>query len=387
MIRLIQVPENEIALWFRHGDLRRVLEPGRHLVVATSSRDVVRYNTLNLEFAHAKLRVLVRDPQLRKLLHVLDLSSGERAFVWQGGRLQAIAGPGLHAFWKQTARGDNHAHAPGDELVIETVSVEEAYFEHEQLDAILLHPDARAEFSAVDVSAHEQLLVHDAGRFLGAFGPGRHAFWNAGNRIEWQAVDLRERIADVSGQEILTADRVTLRLHLVVAWQVTDAVQSVTVVKDAEQALYREAQLALRSAVGGRTLDTLLADKDAVGTEVLEALALRVKGFGVAIRGVGIRDIVLPGEMRQILNQVIEAEKQAEANFIRRREETAAARSQANTARLLAENPVLARMKELEALQDILRGTRASFVFGLGAGGNDLRDQIRSLVAPEPDGG
>ena len=81
--------------------------------------------------------------------------------------------------------------------------------------------------------------------------------------------------------------------------------------------------------------------------------------------------------MKSILNQVIVAEKQAQANLIRRREETAAARSQANTAKLLEQNPVLARMKELEALQDILRGTDATFILGAG----DLSEQIGQLMA------
>ena len=83
--------------------------------------------------------------------------------------------------------------------------------------------------------------------------------------------------------------------------------------------------------------------------------------------------------MKIILNEVIVAQKQAEANLIRRREETAAARSQANTAKLLAENPVLSRMKELEALQEILRGTNATFVLGTG----DLADQISGLIRKE----
>ena len=80
--------------------------------------------------------------------------------------------------------------------------------------------------------------------------------------------------------------------------------------------------------------------------------------------------------MKLILNEVILAQKQAEANLIRRREETAAARSQANTAKLLAENPALTRMKELEALQEILKGTKATFVFGQG----EMLDQVRQLT-------
>ncbi len=94
------------------------------------------------------------------------------------------------------------------------------------------------------------------------------------------------------------------------------------------------------------------------------------------IKSVGLKDIILPGEMKTILNQVIEAEKSAQANLIKRREETAAARSQANTAKLLAENPTLARMKELEQLTEILAGTRSTFVFGSG----DMSEQVRGLV-------
>ena len=93
------------------------------------------------------------------------------------------------------------------------------------------------------------------------------------------------------------------------------------------------------------------------------------------------KDIVLPGDMKTMLNQVIAAEKEAEANLIKRREETAAARSQANTAKLLAENPVLARLKELEALQAILAGAKTTFVFGSG----NVTEQIRRLIARDND--
>src|SRR5262249_811401 len=140
-----------------------------------------------------------------------------------------------------------------------------------------------------------------------------------------------------------------------------------------------EAQLALRAAVGARNLDTLLADKETVGNEVREAIARRVEEFGVTIRGVGLRDIILPGDMREILNRVITAEKEAQANLIKRREETAAARSEANTAKLLTEFPLLARLKELEALKDVLQGAKLSFVLGQG----DLATQIRGLIGAD----
>jgi len=75
--------------------------------------------------------------------------------------------------------------------------------------------------------------------------------------------------------------------------------------------------------------------------------------FGVRVGAIALKDVILPGEMREILNQVVLAEKQAQANLIRRREETAATRSLLNTARLLEENPLLVRLKELETLEKV----------------------------------
>ena len=79
----------------------------------------------------------------------------------------------------------------------------------------------------------------------------------------------------------------------------------------------------------------------------------RAETFGLRVHRVGIKDVILPGEMREILNQVVAAEKQAEANVIRRREETNATRSLLNTAKVMAENTVMLRLKELEALETI----------------------------------
>jgi regulator of protease activity HflC (stomatin/prohibitin superfamily) len=170
---------------------------------------------------------------------------------------------------------------------------------------------------------------------------------------------------------------VTLRVNLIVTYVVSDIVRATQAAADYAQALYREAQLVLRAAVGTKTLDALLADKESVGGEVRNALVPRAEQLGVTVKSVGLRDIVLPGDMRTLLNQVVAAQKEAEANLIKRREETAAARSQVNTAKLLAENPVLQRLKELELLKDVLADTNATFVLGQG----ELTEQLRTLVA------
>ena len=108
-----------------------------------------------------------------------------------------------------------------------------------------------------------------------------------------------------------------------------------------------------REAVSSRTLDALLIERDQIAEEMMTALRERAANIGFGLTAFGIKDVVLPGEMKALLNRVIEAQKEAEANVILRREETAATRSMAQTAKVLAENPLLVRLKELEAYKDL----------------------------------
>jgi len=88
--------------------------------------------------------------------------------------------------------------------------------------------------------------------------------------------------------------------------------------------------------------------------------------------------LILPGEMKELLNQVVHAEKAALANVIRRREETAATRSLLNTAKLMEESPILLRLKELEALEKVSEKIGSLTVFG---GIDGLMKQLISLKA------
>jgi regulator of protease activity HflC (stomatin/prohibitin superfamily) len=367
LLEVVSLRKREIALVWVDNRLTEVLEDGRHAFWAGSSRvDVV--DTLTPRFVHTRLRVLVEDERLASRLTVIDLKDDERALVWIDGRLDAVLTGGLHAYWKD-----------GISIKVERFSVNDIRFEHPKIESVLQLGGSPNIFTGIRVESHEQVLVFRDGELIEQMGAGLIVFWKGGSNITWKSVDMREQIEDIQGQEILSADKVSLRVNLVVTHRVLDPLKAVSEVSDWAQALYREAQLALRTAIGGRTLERLLADKDEVSAEIVNVIAPKAAAFGVTVSGVGLRDVILPGDMKTILNEVIIAQKQAEANLIRRREETAAARSQANTAKLLAENPVLARMKELEALQEIMKGTQATFVLGSG----DLSDQIGSLIRRE----
>jgi regulator of protease activity HflC (stomatin/prohibitin superfamily) len=362
MFKKIHIRKHERGLWFRKGDFHRLLLPGSYFIWRGRAEIV---DTLKVHFAHPLLEQLVREEELKSALLLVDLTDTERALVWKDARLFAILGPGRHAFWDTPHR-----------LAIETFDIGAFRFEHPRLATILQHSAACHWLDGVQVDGEAQVLLYRDGVLIETLSRGLHVFWKGTGKVRTKEIDLRELVADVAGQEIMTNDKVTLRVNLLVTWQIVDALRSVTVVADAAQSLYRDAQLVLRAAVGTRPLDALLADKESVGNEVREALPKRSAEYGVAVRGVGLRDIILPGDMKLLLNQVIAATKEAEANLIRRREETAAARSQANTAKLLAENPQLARLKELELLQGMLAGAKTTFVFGQG----DIAEQVRSLV-------
>jgi len=370
VIQTLVIRQYDRGLEFHRGDFKRLLEPGlyRRFVPWDWIRKarIETHSILDPVFEHPLKEVLAKDARLREALHVLDLTDGQRALGWKNGRLTWILGPGLHVFWKELA-----------DLHFEIIDIDAAVlFEHERRDAVLGHMEARRFLGVVDVEPNHEVLVFLDGELVAQKRAGPIVYWKDNRKVKVCTLDLREQTADVAGQEIMTRDKVTLRVNLAVTYQVVDPLKTVTVASDSDHALYREAQLVLRVAIGTRTLDALLSDKEKVGDEIEKELAGRVDEFGVRIRSVGLRDVILPGDMKSILNQVILAQKEAEANVIKRREETAAARSQANTARLLAENPVLARMKELEALESILAGAKTTFVLGRG----ELAGQIRTLV-------
>ncbi len=130
---------------------------------------------------------------------------------------------------------------------------------------------------------------------------------------------------------------------------------------------YGETRIIVRCGLGcqdARDLDQFLTDKDVVARELEETVRRRVTALGLAVVSAGIRDVILPGDMKDLMNRVTEAKKAAEANLIARREETAAMRSQANTAKILQDNPTLMRLRELEVLERVAAGGKLQVVLG-----------------------
>lgn len=210
---------------------------------------------------------------------------------------------------------------------------------------------------------HAGFLVVD-GKTIATLESSLHMWWKFNRVIEVKQFDLRLQNMEVNGQEILTTDRVSLRINLSAMWQITNAELAKNELADAKDYLYRELQLALRTIVSTQTLDELLADKNSLNQQVLAIVAEKSSAYGIALKSVGARDIILPGDMKAILTQVVEAQKIAEANLIKRQEETQATRALHNTAKVMEGNPVLLRLKELEILEKMSSRINTLNVYG-----------------------
>jgi regulator of protease activity HflC (stomatin/prohibitin superfamily) len=183
---------------------------------------------------------------------------------------------------------------------------------------------------------------------------------------------------NITGQEILTKDKVSLRLNLVCVYKINDFIKIVTEIDDYAEQMRVAAQLAVREYVGKLPLDEILENKDQISVFLLQALKSQEAKFFVEILGADVKDIILPGEIREIMNTVLVAEKRAQANVITRREEVASTRSLLNTAKLLEENQILYKLKELEYVERIFEHVGSISLNGSGDLLNQLLNVIRS---------
>jgi hypothetical protein len=235
------------------------------------------------------------------------------------------------------------------------------------------------------VENHEAGLLYVDGRLVDKLAPGRHAFWTAGRKIEVKRLDLRPQTVEITAQEMLTKDRIALRVTLTAFRRIADPERAVAAVPDVDAWLYRLVQFAIREAVAARTLDEVLSAKTVLDEELRAYVRARIADTGIEVTELGVKDVILPGEIRELVNKVVEAERTAKANLIRRQEETAATRSLLNTAKLMEDNPLLLRLKELESLERLVEKVgRIDLHAGEGAGLDALLSKLVRLKASEP---
>ncbi|MCA8271666.1 slipin family protein [Burkholderia sp. AU30280] len=358
------VKKNERALLMNEGDFVKVLEPGVFKAFDPFKRLSVQTARLDAPLADAALADYLRHDApdvLARHFVAMDLADDEAGLRYEDDVLVEILAPGTRRlYWRGLT-----AHR------LERVDLAQDSMLPAALVKRIAQPALRARGVAgltgvllAQVPAYHVGVLKIDGKIERLLDAGVAAFWRFNRDVAVELVDLRLQAIEVGGQEILTRDKVALRLNLSATWCYADVLHAFGQLQKPVEHLYRELQFALRSAVGTRSLDELLEDKQSIDDVVIAQVRARLGDSGVDVRSVGVKDIVLPGDMKTILAQVVEAEKSAQANVIRRREETAATRSLLNTAKVMEENPTALRLKELETLERVAERIDRISVFG-----------------------
>ncbi|MFZ4815015.1 MAG: slipin family protein [Phototrophicaceae bacterium] len=204
----------------------------------------------------------------------------------------------------------------------------------------------------ITIYEYERGLFYREGKFESLLNPGRYVYWRW-ERVDITPVSTRQMSDVVSGQAMLTSDRIEVRISLVAQYRIADPVLAINSVDNYSEQLYQDLQLVLRDEVTTRDLDTLLGERGTLSVALLNAVKESAAAYGIELKQVGVRDIVLPGSVRDVFLKEVTADREGRAELVKARHEVAAARARANTAKILADNPNIQRMNELEALVKI----------------------------------
>lgn len=340
MIRKVRINAYQVGLVFENRKLVDVLEEGTAWVFG--NKEVMVFEKKQTFVAPVELNLLLQNEALASLLEVVEIADTEIALYFVNGIFKEVLVTGRYAFWKGYVKNEFVKADLSKTEITEPIPT-----------ALLETAKLKMYVRRFQVASYEKGLLFVNGSFVKELTAGAYYFWNNAISVEVKTIDARQQQLEISGQELLTKDKAGLRINFFVRYQVADIYKALVDNKDFEKQLYVLMQLALRAFIGSLTLDELLNRKDTIAKEILENVEAKIKDLGLAVSDAGIRDVILPGDMKEIMNQVLVAEKKAQANSIMRREETASTRSLLNTAKLMEENEMLWKLKEMEYVEKI----------------------------------
>ncbi len=200
----------------------------------------------------------------------------------------------------------------------------------------------------ITVFEYEKGLKYSKGKFDQIIEPGPYWYMPFSSSI--QKIDMRPRFVSITGQEVLSSDSITLKVSLAARYQIVKPDIAINKVHDYQEALYLELQLALREIIGNAAIDTLLESRNEFSNKLYELTQEKIKGLGLELLSVNIKDIMFPGPLKQIFAQVVKARKEGQAALEKARGETAALRNLANAAKMIESNPNLMNLRIIQSL-------------------------------------
>lgn len=357
------ISENQRGLLFKNGKFVKLLPPGKHYVFGDKFIEIKQIDKA-VYSTNVSLEVLLNNKNIHNQTVCVEVKDCDIALHYIDGQFCEVLSHGKYAFWNLYNK---------HEFVKVDISTPEV---SDDIPKYIFAKMSSYLYTKFEVAEYQKARLYYNKKFVGILDSGTYYFWNTEIKVDVGLVDTRLTQMNIVGQEILTQDKVSIRINFVCNYRIKDYLKVITEVDNYEEQLHVAAQLALRDYVGKYRMDEILESKEQMSEYVLERLKPKGNALFIEIIDVGIKDIILPGEIRQIMNTVLVAEKRAQANVITRREEVASTRSLLNTAKLMDENKTLFKLKELEYVERICENVGNINVNGSG----DLLSQLTTVL-------
>ena len=340
-MKRVKINKGMIGLVYKNNVYKQVLTEGKYWLKFGESINM--FDLTKKFVTNDNIDILLQDESLKNKLQIINVLDNEIVIKYNKGILEGILNTGVHIYWKSEL----------NEFSFQKVNLTDTE-EITNVDKNIISKSVFNNYVRMfDVSSYEKALLFVKGKTKRILDAGKYYFWKNETDIEIKKVDLRKTQMEVSGQEILTKDKTQIRVNFYAQYKVTNIEKAIVENKNYDKQLYVLIQLVLREYIGALTLDELLENKKDVADKVAEKISKKALDLGVQIFDAGIKDIILSGEIKDIMNKVLIAQKQAQANVITRREETASTRSLLNTAKIMEQNEMLLKLKEMEFVEKI----------------------------------
>ena len=365
-MKRVKINPYQAGLVFQNGAYKKMLVEGKYWLWRNEM--VYLFDMTQPFKAPVDLNILLQDIMLADYLQLIEVKDNEIVLQYENGLLKTILTAGRYCFWKSVTMYD-FIRADISQILIS-----------DNIDrSMLSKAPLNAWVRMYDIQSYEKGVLFVEGKFEKVLEPGVYYWWKNSIPILVGKADTRQQHLEINGQEILTKDKAALRINAWAQYKLVDIEKALLENKEYDKQLYVAFQLSLREYVAGFSFDEILEKKDGIAPYILSRMKEKAASLGIEVNDFGIRDIILPGDVKEIMNQVLIADKKAQANTIMRREETASTRSLLNTAKLMEDNTMLWKLKEMEYVEKIAEKISNISVNGNGA----LIEQLKQIFVTQ----
>lgn len=351
---------------FKNGKFIKMVGPGKYSTMFNKSYYLAKMdnNQITIDDLDIDVKEFLTDKAFKNSTILHEVEDGMVDLHFANNIFCSVLAPGKYYFWNAYEHDFYRLDLTKPEI-------------DEDFPKVLLnHPSLADYIEEFDVKNNTKGVLFFDNRFVKVLEPGKYYFTKGLVKVNVVMAPSTYTNVDVIGQELLTLDKVTIRINCLYSYKIIDYVEAIVNNSDYSMKLYTMAQLAIREYVSSKNLDELLISKGEMEEYLKNKVKEAAESLGIDINSINVKDIILPGEIRTIMNNVILAQKQAEASIISRREEVASTRSLLNTARLMDENKTLYKLKELEYIEKICEHVGNINING----GTDIISTITSIV-------